>query len=64
MRSSAALGAALRAAQAVSGRSWAELSAAFCAPMPGADITPIPVNVGTYATMLPAYKAFVESYRG
>jgi xylulokinase len=61
---SAALGAALRAAQAVSGRSWAELSAAFCAPVPGADITPIPVNVAAYATVLPAYKAFVDVYKG
>jgi len=61
---SAALGAALRAAQAVGGHPWQELTERFCACVPGKGIVPIPANVGVYEKLLPRYAAFEGSILG
>ncbi|NOY82829.1 MAG: carbohydrate kinase [Kiritimatiellaeota bacterium] len=54
---SAALGAAMRAAQAVSGVSWQELSRKFAEPAPGGDVLPTPEIVRLYeADFLPKYR--------
>lgn len=58
---SAALGAALRAAQAVAHATWADLSAAFCQPVAGAAVTPVADHVATYQAMLPRYAALAAA---
>lgn len=56
---SAALGAALRAAQAECGMPWRELYAAFCAAT--ATVAPNPATREVYARALGAYEAFSAS---
>ena len=60
---SAGLGAAMRAANAVSGFGWAELTAGFCTPTAGMAVTPVPENVAVYERLLPEYRAFAAEYR-
>jgi xylulokinase len=55
---SAALGAAMRAAQAGGGHSWEELSSAFCRCDPGRIVRPTPRGVAAYRELLPRYAAF------
>ena len=61
---SAALGAAIMAAQAVSKVSWLELTQAFCKAIPDGDLEPVPDNVATYARAIPAFEAFVARHAG
>jgi xylulokinase len=53
---SAALGAALRAAHAVAGISWNDLTRTFCQPVAGAAIDPLPANVAVYRELLPRFE--------
>jgi len=59
---SAALGAAMRAANAVAGIGWEELTAAFCGAVEGMDVAPDSAGVSVYDGMLPAYAAFADEY--
>jgi xylulokinase len=59
---SAALGAALRAAQAVAGVSWAELTSAFCRPAPGMDVTPVAAHTKAYSELIPRFAEFANGY--
>ncbi len=59
---SAALGAAIRTANATGKISWEKLSANCCEKLKLADIVPAQKNVEVYRDMLPAYKRFAESY--
>jgi xylulokinase len=61
--SSAALGAALRAAHGVGGFAWADLSAKFCACVPGKSLRPVPANVAVYRELLPRFAAFAAENR-
>jgi xylulokinase len=55
---SAALGAAMRAAQAVESLSWDELTARFCRCDAARSIAPEPQNVAVYQALLPVFAAF------
>ncbi len=61
---SAALGAALRAAQAVAGADWASLTATFCKPSAEAEIVPDPSHAEVYAALRAEYAAFAKSRLG
>ncbi len=56
--SSAALGAAMRAANGAGGFAWADLTAKFCACVGGKSVRPIPANVAVYRDLLPRFAAF------
>lgn len=58
---SAALGAALRAANAVSGTGWDELSECFCRAVPGMDVLPVQANAAVYRDLLPRYQELASS---
>ncbi len=61
---SAALGAAMRAAQAVTGVSWQELSRKFAEPAPGGEVRPSPEIAHFYeTTFLPKYRALAATTR-
>ncbi|NLF18829.1 MAG: carbohydrate kinase [Lentisphaerae bacterium] len=60
---SAALGAALRAAQAVEGLPWAALAARFCAPVAGRRLHPVAANAALYRDLLKRYAALEASCR-
>lgn len=55
---SAVLGAAMRAANAIDGASWLDLSNAFCQPIPGKDVHPIPEHNGIYGNLAREYAVF------
>ena len=58
---SAALGAAMRAAQAVAGVSWEEITDKFAQPNPKGDVSPNLKNTRFYETeFLPAFRRFAE----
>lgn len=57
---SAGLGAAMRAAQGVGAADWETLTQAFCKPVAGQDVIPIPANTAVYADMLPVYAEFAQ----
>ena len=59
--SSAALGAALRAANGAGGFAWDELTTKFCACAAGKSVRPIPANVAVYRDLLPRFAAFEAS---
>jgi len=54
---SAALGAAMRAAQAVGGPSWESLSATFCRSDASRTVRPTRLGVAAYQELLPRYAA-------
>lgn len=54
----AALGAALRAAQAFTGGDWTEITTPFTQPVPSSKVEPDPEAVALYNQILPAYEAF------
>jgi xylulokinase len=58
---SAALGAAMRAANAAENIPWKELTDAFCAPA-GAPVHPIAENVGAYDELATAYTELEAAY--
>ncbi len=58
---SAALGAAMRAAQRLGGYSWETLAAAFCRPVPGSGLAPCPEHAQSYQKLLPRFAAFEKS---
>lgn len=61
---SAALGAAMRAAQSIAGVSWAEITNRFAQPSPDGDVAPTPEHVRFYETeFLPAFRKFAEEQR-
>jgi xylulokinase len=55
---SAALGAAMRAAQALEGLSWDELTSRFCRCDVTRTVTPNRQNVAVYKALLPVFAAF------
>lgn len=59
---SAALGAALRAAQAVGGYTWEDLTERFCRCDPARRVDPIAANTAVYRDLLPRF-ASLESER-
>lgn len=59
---SAALGAALRAAQAVTGCAWEGLSSTFCKPEPGSAVQPDPAAVAVHRAQLPRYAALAARH--
>ena len=61
---SAALGAALRAANAVAGATWEDLAAAFCRPRPGMDVCPNPDRAAAYDAMCAAYTELAATVDG
>ena len=61
---SAALGAAMRAAQAIEALSWDELTARFCRCDVARAVTPVPSNVAVYRALLPAFAAFEAEHLG
>jgi xylulokinase len=60
---SAALGAAVRAAQAIEALSWDNVTARFCRCDAARTLTPIPGNVAVYQTLLPAFAALEAEHR-
>jgi xylulokinase len=60
---SAALGAALRAAQALEKLPWDEVSARFCRCDVARTLTPNRRNVAVYQALLPAFAAFEAEHR-
>ena len=57
---SAALGAAMRAANGAAGMGWGALAQTFSKPVGGMDVLPEPENVPVYQEMMPTFAAFVE----
>jgi xylulokinase len=62
--SSAALGAAMRAAQGAGGYSWERLTERFCACVPGQSVAPVPANVAVYRDLMPRFAAFEGEVAG
>jgi len=61
----AALGAALRAAQAFTHAGWDEIVAPFTKPLPGSKVEPDPAAAALYEQLLPRYAAFeAEALQG
>ena len=61
---SAALGAALRAAQADQGSSWQSTVEAFTQPVAGSTLQPDPSAVATYARLVDEYEALEQTHVG
>lgn len=61
---SAALGAAMRAANAASGASWEELSEKFCKADESKSVLPIPENAKKYEALVCEFKKFLEGEFG
>jgi len=61
---SAALGAALRTAQAVEGLSWHELTGMFCRCDPGRRVAPRAAAAAAYRRLLPRYAALELEHLG
>lgn len=60
---SAALGAAMRAANAVTRIGWEQLTQAFCASPRELDVAPVAGNVAAYRAMIPRYADFAAQSR-
>ena len=58
---SAALGAAMRAANAVSGAGWDELSECFCQAVSGTDVLPVQAHGELYRDLLVRYQELASS---